>query len=379
MRKQTVPVFFDESTAASSQYATMLQGVRSAAVRHGMRVRMIAETELENTAFDELPAAALITSVNMPFIRNVIARLRACGKQAVLGGLDSEQFGHDISCATPSRRSETQQLVNYLYNCGKDRLALVGFGENSINDNFRLHAAMSAVAAWGRILHGNDVFLWQNDPNESFARFVHEASHYNAVLCPNDLIAVCFINCCRQHGIRVPEDVFVAAFGNMSLAGIVRPSITTMTMDMLCVGEQAYQAWHFLVSGGGGGRTALKITVPGKLLARESTACTEAGTDNPEGLAALQADPFYDNPTIAEVVGLENCLSHRDVVDLRIMRDMMNGLSYEQICDARYISESTLRYRLNKIFADAGVHTRQAFEGLVKSHLGDENPFSFAE
>lgn len=183
----------------------------------------------------------------MPFIQKAIARLRENGRFAVLAGTDSEQFGHDVSCATPSRRTETQQLVNYLYNCGKRRLALVGFGQHSINDNFRYHAAMSAVAAWGLFLREKDVWLWEHDPMESFAKFVSVADQYDSVICPNDMVAVYFIEYLRQKDIQVPEQLYVASFGNMSIGNFHRPSITSMTMDMLCVGEQAFSVWRYLM------------------------------------------------------------------------------------------------------------------------------------
>jgi DNA-binding CsgD family transcriptional regulator len=309
----------------------------------------------------------------------VISRLRGVGKHAVLAGTDSEQFGHDVSCATPSRRTETQQLVNYLYNCGKERLALVGFGSNSINDNFRYHAAMSAVAAWGKPLREDDAFLWQQDPQGSFDAFLRVAHRYDAVICPNDVMAICFINQCKVRGLRVPEDLFVASFGNMSIGRFYRPRITTMTMDMLLVGEQAFNVWRFLTLNDASRLTALKITVPSRILARESTAGIRIEAGRRALSPALPADRFYDHPTVAVLVSIENCISQRDEIDMRIIKSLMDRRSYEQISEELFISGSTLRYRLNKIFSDAGVKTRQDFEALVAQHLGEGNPFAYGE
>lgn len=48
-----------------------------------------------------------------------------------------------------------------------------------------------------------------------------------------------------------------------------------MTMDMLCVGEQAFSVWRYLMkSEHTQQRVALKITVPSRILIRESTGCT---------------------------------------------------------------------------------------------------------
>lgn len=379
MREQSLPLFFDEKSSASTQYSNTIQGIRTAAARFGTRLLMISEKEAESLSFNTLPAVAIITSASMPFIQESIARLREHDRAAVLAGTDSEQFGHCVSCATPSRRTETQQLVNYLYNCGKEHIALVGFGRNSINDNFRYHAAMSAVAAWGEPLGEGDVWLWQHDPRESFEQFLDVYDRYDAVICPNDIMAICFINCCKARGVRVPDDLFVASFGNMSIGRYFRPSITTMTMDMLNVGEQAFNVWRFLMANGSAQKTTLKITVPSRILARESTAgiCIEAGSGSVQ--PTLQADRFYFNPTISVLLNIESCISQRDAIDMRIIKGLMDEKSYEMLSDELFISGSTLRYRLNKMFADAGVRGRQEFESLMHAYLGENNPFESVE
>ena len=376
MRDQVVPVFYDEKSFTSPQYATTIQGIRSAAGKCGMRIKLFPDTHFDGVDFSQLPPIAIVTGISMPFIQKAIARLRENGRFAVLAGTDSEQFGHDVSCATPSRRTETQQLVNYLYNCGKRRLALVGFGQHSINDNFRYHAAMSAVAAWGLFLRERDVWLWEHDPMESFAKFVPVADQYDSVICPNDMVAVYFIEYLRKNNIHVPEQLYVASFGNMSIGNFHRPSITSMTMDMLCVGEQAFSVWRYLMkSEHTQQRVALKITVPSRILIRESTGCThiQAGTG---AVFPTPQDYFYHNPTIARLVGLENCINQRDATDMNVLCRLMEQKSYEQISEELFISSSTLRYRLNKIFADAGVRGRHEFEALIHESLGPGNPFA---
>lgn len=375
MYEQTIPVFIDEKSSASSQYGVSLQGVRNAAARGNLRIRLISEKHIETVAYDELPPVAIVMGVSMPFMQHVIEGLRAHGRSTVLAGTDPERFGHDISCATPSRRAETQQLLHYLYfNCGKKRIALVGFGSNSINDNIRYQAALRYGAADRRRLTDSDVWQWTEDPVESFEHFAAVRDRYDAAICPNDVIAVCLIDHLRARGVSVPDDLYVASFGNRAVGRYHIPAVTTMTMDMQTVGEQAFQVWRFLMKNERRQETTLRITVPSRLLIRESTAYTrmKAGAYAP---AVPDSDPFYHNPTIAVLERIENCIRQRDGIDMRILCALMDAKSYEQISDELFISGSTLRYRLNKIYADAGVKGRQAFEKLIRAHLGGGNPF----
>jgi DNA-binding LacI/PurR family transcriptional regulator len=376
MRDQVVPVFLDEKSYTSSQYTNVIQGINVAASHINMRPDLISEKSFDSVDFNEIPFAAIVTGISMPFIQKTIASLRAHQRCAVLAGMDSEQFGNDVSCATPSRRVETQQLVNYLHHCNKGNIALVGFGCHSINDNFRYHAAMSAVTAWGKLLHEHDVFLWEQEPNESFDNFLNNHSQYNAVICPNDMIAIHFIDYIKKHGIQVPKDLFVSSFGGSSIGCYHKPSVTSMTMDMLSVGEQAFQVWRFVMKNESAQQTALKITVPSRILIRESTAYLQVDNFDSPVLSPAHQDYFYHKPSIAVLVAIEKCLNQRDNIDMKIIEGIMASKSYEVIADELYISASTLRYRLNKIYADAKAHSRKEFETLIHQNISEGNPFT---
>lgn len=379
MKEVFVPILYDRKALSSTQYASALQGIRNAASRYGQRLQMIAAEDMDSTDFNEIPDVAILLAISMPFIEKALDVLRRHARATVLAGIDSEQFGADVSCATPSRRTETQQLVNYLYNCGKKRMALVAFDADSINDNFRYHAAITAAAVWGSVLTENDVWHWKHDPHEAIDAFLKVHSRYDAVICPNDAISICLINECKKAGIRIPEEMYLASFGNMSVGSFYSPTITTTSMDMFAVGEQTYNVWRFLMASDSRNRSSIKITVPSRILVRESTGNEAPRTGVYAASPKLQADRFYYNPVISALIGLDNCLSQRDALDMKIIRSLMDGYNYETICEKHYISSSTLRYRLNKVFNDAGVNSRKEFEHLVHLHLGDGNPFSYVE
>ena len=376
MQEVNIPLFIDEKSLSSSQYATTVQGIRNAATRSNFRIRLISEKQVDTIAFDALPLVSIVAGVNRPFMQKVISTLRTHRRNAVLAGTDSEQFGSDVSCATPSRRVETLRLIQYLYSsCGKEKIALVGFGRNSINDDIRAHTALSTVSAIEHRIQAEDLWQWTEDPLESFEAFVPHCKSYDAVICPNDSIAVCLVNFLSKQGIGVPEDLFVASFGNMAIGRYHVPSITSMTMDLIKIGEAAFQTWRFLMRNDCFQQSALKITVPSHLVIRESTAYHPQEAEE-TALPVFQNDSFYHIPSIAKAVAIENCITKRDDTDILIIRNVMDGKIYEQISGELFISGGTLRYRLNKIFADTGVESRQEFEQLIHDYLGEGNPFT---
>ena len=51
MREQDVPVFYDEKSSTSSQYANTIQGIRMAAARYGMHLNLFSDADFDKTEF----------------------------------------------------------------------------------------------------------------------------------------------------------------------------------------------------------------------------------------------------------------------------------------------------------------------------------------
>ena len=374
MAENMVPVVINATAFISAQYKQVLAGVKAAAGKAGKIAHVFTEDGFDALDTGKWPPVMIATGTSLPFLRRVIHRMEREGRRVVLAGTDSEPFGSSVSCATHSRRAEMMQVAQYLWRHGRRRIALVGFDEHSINDRFRYQAALAAQEGLGIPLNQENAFIWAHDPEACFQAFAQKRERYDAAICPNDVIAVSFSNFCRKIGVRVPEELFIASFGGMQLSRFARPSVTTTTMDDFQVGQQAVAVWHFLRENYGTGM-AMKISVPSHIIPRASTAFLPDDASAAHAAVHEPADMFYSIPRIAALVRLDDCLVRRDALDLKILDRLMAGDSYEAICDALFISGSALRYRLHKIYEDAGAPSRAAFERLIREQLGGGNPF----
>ncbi|QIA65487.1 substrate-binding domain-containing protein [Vibrio astriarenae] len=52
-----------------------------------------------------------------------------------------------------------------------------------------------------------------------------------AVFCVSDKIAYTLINALNSHNIRVPDDISVIGFDNLTLSSIIQPALTTLSVD----------------------------------------------------------------------------------------------------------------------------------------------------
>ncbi len=95
-------------------------------------------------------------------------------------------------------------------------------------------------------------------------------SDADLVLAVNDVMAVGAIAALRDQGLRVPADLAIAGFDDISTLRDVRPALTTVRLPMEQIGSQALDLALDTAVDPDAGRAGL-ITVSGDVVVREST------------------------------------------------------------------------------------------------------------
>ncbi len=65
-----------------------------------------------------------------------------------------------------------------------------------------------------------------------------------AIFCINDMLALGVIGALQRRGIKVPDDISVMGFDNLSISGIVNPSLTTVDQYMREIGSKAIEVLY---------------------------------------------------------------------------------------------------------------------------------------
>ena len=60
-----------------------------------------------------------------------------------------------------------------------------------------------------------------------------------AIIAANDLMAIGVIRALEERGLRIPEDIGVAGFGNIPLSSLVKPKLTTIEIPAYDIGREA--------------------------------------------------------------------------------------------------------------------------------------------
>lgn len=91
------------------------------------------------------------------------------------------------------------------------------------------------------------------------------------VVCVSDLSAFGALMECQRRGLRVPEQIAVAGFGNYEVAACCHPRMTTVDVDCYGIGRLAARRLRGILQGQAGGAGSDLILTGCRVVLREST------------------------------------------------------------------------------------------------------------
>jgi len=188
-------------------------------------------------------------------IRLMLAR-RLAGLAAIVSEMDAsviqELSGQRIpvvfyDVGTPRRnithirvdyRSGMAKLASYLYSLGHRRIGYVGHHATLAPSHERVQTLRDATARCA----GLDVEIATDSDSLDGGRQAARAllarpTRPTALVCVNDVMAVGALRELRARGLRVPEDVSVTGFDNVTLAQFAVPALTTVHIPREQIGR----------------------------------------------------------------------------------------------------------------------------------------------
>jgi LacI family transcriptional regulator len=159
-------------------------------------------------------------------------------------------------------------LARHLAALGHRHIAYLGFSK-SRRDEERLAGIRDCLAVLGVALTVYDGGAPSALEGERMASSIMLcASHPDALICYNDLMAMGFMKAVQALGFRVPEDISVAGFDNIDFASYSMPPLTTVDLQSERMGAAAMTQ---LLAQIGGQPAAPSTIVEPQLVLRHST------------------------------------------------------------------------------------------------------------
>ena len=152
--------------------------------------------------------------------------------------------GDDVTSVLPDEPRAGRGAVETLLESGHTE-GIVLLGETPaevIAAAERRQGLDEALAEAGHRLAATvDTVWWPGPSYEATRGFLAGQPHVTAMICLNDRVALGVYQALAEAGLRVPHDVSVISFDDSSLAGWLRPALTSVALPYREMGERAVE------------------------------------------------------------------------------------------------------------------------------------------
>jgi DNA-binding LacI/PurR family transcriptional regulator len=172
-------------------------------------------------------------------------------------GCDNYQGGYD--------------MTTHLLDRGARRVAFLGDASNSYPEFLERHRGYcAAIEMQGEALDGRlqvNAISSEQSGYDAASTLFDRAVAFDAIFAASDLIAIGAMKALKEHGLRVPEDILVAGFDDIPLAGFVNPSLSTVQQDTKVAGAMLVETLLKSIHN----EAVENQVIPAKLVLRRST------------------------------------------------------------------------------------------------------------
>ncbi|MFJ6655947.1 LacI family DNA-binding transcriptional regulator [Streptomyces sp. NPDC091377] len=177
--------------------------------------------------------------------------------------------GVDVPVVRSDGRAAVRDLVAHLHALGHRRLAIIAGPPSTTTGSERVDAFREAMAEYGIPLP--DAWIGQGDFQAESGRRATEAflalpEPPEVVFAADNLMALGALDALRARGLRVPDDIALAAFDDIRWFVHTDPPITAIAQPTGELGRAAVRALVDVIEG----RSPRSVTLPARLVVRRS-------------------------------------------------------------------------------------------------------------
>jgi len=232
--------FFPEITKAFQEAATMA-GLETIVMNTNYDAHR-THNMVDRLASLQVPGAAFMTSqVDAP-VREALARRGICGVY-----LEHDISGERISNIAIDYRFGIAEAVRHLAELGHRSVGFISGPAHGSAARRRKTAFLENTEAAGMEARSVDSDYTVQGGYFSCARLLN-GFNATAVVAANDLMAIGAMHSAYDRQVRVPTDLSIVGFDDITFAQFTQPALTTINVPRLEIGRLAFQALQSLIA-----------------------------------------------------------------------------------------------------------------------------------
>ncbi|MFH1369461.1 MAG: LacI family DNA-binding transcriptional regulator [Elusimicrobiota bacterium] len=234
-----LPTFSENSSPEAEYFYRLITGILSATQAKSynllIKPRLLVDDPSKN--WFDFPADGYI--IALPVIEDfVLGHLKALRKPAVLVNSRLPEFNWiDIDNVSAGAK-----VTEHLVKLGHKRIIFIGGMTGNQNTVDRLNGYKQTLSRSGLVFDPKLVFYAGFDKMDAYNIITEQLNlktGFTAVFAANDLMAYGAADAVKEKGMKVPEDVAVAGFDDISTSEYFDPPLTTFRQPLVEEGKKA--------------------------------------------------------------------------------------------------------------------------------------------
>lgn len=313
-----------EPTYRNSYWCTeILNGLKRRTYQRKILFTELWEDDLDKYDYVQFQNLILVVATSIDWINQTLATLHDHNLRILLAASDCPSCeSNKTSCIRMNYHSSISLLMHHLQTLGDTHTALFGINPNSYADNVKKEA-------FGK---SDDIYYNFGSAATCTLQFIKSINDYDSVICANDAVAIYLLHMLKDKNLYCSEKLHIVSFGDFFMSKLIRPTITSVSLDYYALGLQAVDTYQFLTRCDY--TTSLSVMLDCKLHIRESTnrqTYTSTST-NVETLPRNMCVDFYNDNAIIPILSLEKLLINADPLDIKIIYLSIQNQSQEKNC-----------------------------------------------
>lgn len=263
-------------TFSDNYFAGLLTGICDSLTENAAGMMLWLGNRTKEETLDQILSMSMLDGIivtadtmNDPLVDG----LRASGVHTVLIG--HRRADNDASYVDIDNESAAEVMTDHLVGLGRTRIAHITGRKDSVSGRdrrigYQQSMRRAGLSTEGLVAEGD----YTVDGGYKATTHLLEAG-IDALFCASDYTALGAMDAIRNAGLRIPEDVAVAGFDDLTFSGETAPPLTTIRQDIGGIGQVAARTLLSLLDNPESGPR--RILLPTELVIRQSTVGVSTG------------------------------------------------------------------------------------------------------
>ncbi len=314
--------------------------------------------------FESAPVV-LCAGASFGWMKLVTEMLRFRGKKAVLVGCAHQNGIIASGFSVADYELATFDVLNYFYRYNKKRVALLGINSDSAADLLKMKAFLNYKHG---VFGYDDVFFFRGQTRNVCESLIPLISSYDAVISANDVTGLMLVKTLEKAGVKIPEDLFVASFGDMTYRSNLSSQLTVAVLDSVKVGRKAVSIYADVSADPSLSYITIKNRCEIDIRRSTDVLPFDVAPEAPEKRTPPPFDLYADAP-LTDMMLAEQIFSDCDALDLEILLWIQKGKKNADVAEMLHTSESTVKYRIKRMLNRAHLASRKELMTIMSAYL----------